>query len=103
MVSRVFVFSTLVVSLLVVPLTLAAQDEDEITVSGCFNKAEMEGYYILTEKDSGDEGTVTGLDALEPHASNHEVTVMGAMEGEGDDEVLMATSIQHVAASCTAP
>jgi hypothetical protein len=94
-----FIFSPLVVSLLVVGLTLSAQEEEEeISVIDCFNKAEMEGYYILTEEGSGEKITVTGLDDLERNSSNHGVTVMGTMEQEGDDAVLMATSIQHIAA-----
>ncbi len=101
---RITVFCILVISLVVLPLAISAQEEEEMTVTGCFNKVDdQEGYYVLTDKDSGEETIVMGLAALEPHSSNHEVSVTGMMMTEEDgDEVLKATGIQHIAGTCTA-
>ena len=100
---RIIVFCVLVISLVVLPLAISAQEEEK-SATGCFNKADREGYYVLTDKSSGEETIVTGLDALEPHSSNHEVTVTGMMMMEEDgNEVLKATGIQHIAGTCTAP
>lgn len=99
---RLIVCCVLVIALVALPLALSAQEEEE-SVTGCFNKAEdREGYYVLTDKTSGEETVVTGLDALEPHSTNHEVTVTGMMMTEDDgDEVLQATGIEHIAGTCT--
>ena len=76
-------------------------EEDEGSLSGCFNKAETEGYYILSDKESGEETMVTGIEALERHSSNHEVTVIGEMTEEDGNAVFRATEIQHIALTCT--
>ena len=70
-------------------------------LSGCFNQAQTEGYYILADKESGEETMVTGIAALKRHSSNHEVTVIGEMTDEDGRDVFKATEIQHVAATCT--
>jgi hypothetical protein len=74
--------------------------EDGGSLSGCFNKAETEGYYILADKESGEETMVTGIAALERHSSNHEVTVIGEMTQEDGRDVFKATEIEHIAATC---
>ena len=79
---RIIVFCVLVISLVVLPLAISAQEEEK-SATGCFNKADREGYYVLTDKSSGEETIVTGLDALEPHSSNHEVTVTGHDDDRG--------------------
>ena len=71
------------------------------SLTGCFNKGDMDGYYILTDKESGEETIVTGIRALERHSTNHEVTVVGMMTKEGDRDVFRATEIRHVAATCS--
>lgn len=80
----------------------APADEGPVTnLSGCFNQAQTEGYYILADKESGEETMVTGIAALKRHSSNHEVTVIGEMTDEDGRDVFKATEIQHVAATCT--
>ena len=63
---RIIVFCVLVISLVVLPVAISAQEEEEEEkrVTGCFNKADREAYYVLTDKSSGEEIIVTGLDAL---------------------------------------
>ena len=61
---RIIVFCVLVISLVVLPVAISAQEEEEKRVTGCFNKADREAYYVLTDKSSGEEIIVTGLDAL---------------------------------------
>ena len=80
----------------------AAEEEAANSLTGCFNKGDMDGYYVLTDKDSGEETIVTGIPALERHSANHEVTVIGMITKEGDRDVFQATEIRHVAATCSA-
>ena len=80
----------------------AGEEEAANSLTGCFNKGDMDGYYVLTDKDSGEETIVTGIPALERHSTNHEVTVIGMITKEGDRDVFLATEIRHVAATCSA-
>ena len=80
----------------------AAEEGAANSLTGCFNKGDTDGYYVLTDKDSGEETIVTGIPALERHSTNHEITVIGMMTKEEDRDVFQATEIRHVAATCSA-
>jgi hypothetical protein len=84
-----------------VAATCEVAEGEPNSLTGCFNKDDMDGYYILTDKDSGEETIVTGIPALERHSTNHEVTVVGMMAKEGDRDIFRATEIRHVAATCS--
>ena len=78
------------------------EEEEDGTLTGCFNKAEgREGYYILTDKDTGEATTVTGIRGLEPHSTNHEVSLTGAITEEDGEEIFTATAIEHIASTCS--
>ena len=70
------------------------------SLTGCLNTGNAE-YYVLTEEKTKKTILVTGTPALASHASNHRVTVTGTMTREQDKEVLKATTVQHLAATCS--
>src|SRR5262245_20913794 len=82
---------------LAVPLSLSAQDKAgaEVTLTGCFNKADVAGYYVIADEASKKTVTVTGDAAmLDRHANNHRVTLKGSMTKDKDKEVFKATNLQ---------
>lgn len=102
---KVIFFFVLAVVLVAVPLVINAQEKKakEASMTGCFNKGDMAGYFVLADKKTGKKTTVTGPPDLERHSANHEVRVTGSMAKENDKEVFKATKIQHVGTNCQAP
>jgi hypothetical protein len=82
---------------LALPVSMAAQDKAaaEVTLTGCFNKADVAGYYVIADEASKKNVTVMGDQALlDRHANNHKVTLTGAMTKDKDKEVFKATKLQ---------
>ena len=99
--TAVVVIATL--NALALPLAILAQekkDATEMSVTGCFNKGDAEGYYVLTDEKTGKRITVIGdAGMLASHAkrhgrAGHKVTITGSMTKETDKDVLKARKIQ---------
>ena len=86
---------------LALPMALPAQENKaapEMSMTGCFNKGDAAGYYVLTEEKTNKKITVTGDAAmLAAHANNHKVTLTGSMTKDKDKDVLKATKLQMLA------
>jgi hypothetical protein len=86
---------------LALPLAMPAQekkDAAEMSVTGCFNKGDAEGYYVITDEKTSKKITVTGdAGMLGRHANNHKVTITGSMTKEKDKDVLKASKLQMLA------
>jgi hypothetical protein len=83
--------------LLALPVSLAAQDKaaGEVTITGCLNKADTAGQYVIADEATKKNVTVTGdATLLDRHANNHKVTLTGAMTKDKDKEVFKATKLQ---------
>jgi hypothetical protein len=83
--------------LLAAPTSIAAQDKPagEVTITGCLNKADVAGQYVIADEAAKKNVTVTGDAALlDRHANNHKVTLTGAMTKENNKEVFKATKLQ---------
>jgi hypothetical protein len=83
--------------LLALPISLPAQDKAaaEATITGCLNKAETAGQYVIADEATKKNIIVTGdATLLDRHANNHKVTLTGAMTKEKDKEVFKATKLQ---------
>jgi hypothetical protein len=84
-------------TLLVLPLAAPAQDKPaaETAITGCFNKAEAPGYYVIADEASKKNVTVMGDAAmLDRHASNHKVKLTGTLTKDKDKEVFKATKLE---------
>lgn len=83
---------------LVLPMAMPAQEkksDGETSVTGCFNRGDAEGQYVITDEKTNKKITVTGDAAmLRGHSNNHKVTITGSMTKEKDKEVLKATKLQ---------
>src|SRR5262245_19933416 len=82
---------------LALPITVSAQDKAgaEVTLTGCFNKGDVAGHYVIADEASKKNVTVTGDPAmLDRHANNHKVTLTGSMTKEKDKDVFKATKLQ---------
>jgi hypothetical protein len=83
---------------LALPLAMPAQekkDAAEMSVTGCFNKGDAEGYYVITDEKTGNKITVIGdAGMLASHAKPHKVTITGSMTKENDKDVLKASKLQ---------
>jgi hypothetical protein len=88
---------------LALPLAMSAQekkDAPEMSVTGCFNKGDAEGYYVITDEKTGKKITVIGdagmlaSHAKPPNRSGHKVTITGFMTKEKDRDVLKASKLQ---------
>ena len=86
---------------LALPLAILAQekkDATEMSVTGCFNNGDAEGYYVLTDEKTGKRITVIGdagmlaSHAKRPGRAGHKVTITGSMTKEKD--VLKASKLQ---------
>jgi hypothetical protein len=92
-----------IAAMLVLGLSVAitAQDKGaaaEVKITGCFNKADAEGLFVITDEKDGKKVTVSGDAAmLARHANNHKVTLTGTMAKEKDKDVLKATNLQMLA------
>lgn len=86
---------------LALPMAMPAQekkDSKEVSITGCFNKGEAAGSYVITDEKTNKKVMVTGDPAkLDRHANNHKVTLTGAMAKEKDKEVLKATDLKMLA------
>jgi len=101
---------------LALPLAMPAQEKKgaaEISVTGCFNEGDAEGYYVITDEKTGKGITVTGdAGMLASHAKaasrpGHKVTITGSMTKEKDKDVLKASNLQmwwtSLVRPCNAP
>ncbi|MBI4471758.1 MAG: hypothetical protein HY646_03755 [Acidobacteria bacterium] len=96
----ILVFGVLAIALVFSLATTAQEKKDagEVQVTGCFNKADTEGLFVITDETSGKKITVSGDPAmLARHANNHKVTLTGTMAKEKDKEVLKATNLRMLA------
>jgi hypothetical protein len=85
---------------LALPLNVPAQDKApaEASVTGCLNKADTAGQYVIADEATKKNIVVTGDAALlDRHANNHKVTLTGVMTKEKDKEVFKATKLQMIA------
>lgn len=85
---------------LALPMAMPAQEKKDaaVSITGCFNKGDAEGYYVITDEKTNQKVTVSGDAAmLARHANNHKVTVTGAMTKEKDKDVLKATELKMLA------
>ena len=83
--------------LLALPLSVPAQDKPaaETALTGCLNKAQEAGHYVIADEASKKTVTVTGDPAmLDRHANNHKVTLTGTVSKEKDKEVFKATKLE---------
>jgi uncharacterized protein YdeI (BOF family) len=98
--NRKVLFAAAVLAVILVPLTLAAQEKKDagsVSVTGCFNKGADADHYVLKD-EKGKEYVVTGdAGMLARHANNHRVTITGSMAKEKDKDVLKATNLQMLA------
>lgn len=98
---RVMLALALLVAACVVPAALASQekkDPAEVKITGCFNKADAEGLFVIADEKTGNKVTVSGDPAmLARHANNHKVTLTGTMAKDKDKDVLKATALQMLA------
>jgi hypothetical protein len=88
----------LVVALLLLPLSVTAQDKKDaggsVSVTGCLNKGASADHYTLKD-EKGKETTITGdAKLLAAHANNHNVTITGTMTKEKDKDVLKASDLK---------
>src|SRR5262245_32765422 len=82
-----------ITAVLALPLCLTAQDKApaQATVTGCLNKADTAGQYVIADEATKKNIVVTGDAALlDRHANNHKVTLTGVMTKEKDKEVFKA-------------
>jgi len=89
-----------ITAVLALPLCLTAQDKApaQATVTGCLNKADTAGQYVIADEATKKNIVVTGDAALlDRHANNHKVTLTGVMTKEKDKEVFKATNLQMIA------
>ena len=93
----------LVVALLLLPLSVTAQDKAQdkkdaggsVSVTGCLNKGASADHFTLKDDKTGKETTVTGdAKLLAAHANNHNVTITGTMTKEKDKDVLKASDLK---------
>ena len=86
---------------LMLPVAIPAQekkDAAEVKITGCFNKADTEGLFVIADEKTGNKVTVSGDPTmLARHANNHKVTLTGTMAKEKDKDVLKATALQMLA------
>jgi hypothetical protein len=86
-----------VMAALALPISMPAQEKAaaEVTITGCLNKADVGGYYVIADEASKKNVTVMGDPALlDRHANNHKVTLTGTMTKDKDKEVFKAAKLQ---------
>ena len=89
-----------VIVILMSVVTAVAQEKKagEATVTGCLNKGDAAGTYVLTEENTNKKIMATGDPAtIDRHANNHKVTLTGTMAKEKDKEVLKVTNLKMIA------
>jgi len=86
-----------VTAALALPISMHAQEKAaaEITLTGCLNKSDVAGTYVIADEASKKNVTVTGDPALlDRHANNHKVTLTGVMTKDKDKDVFKAAKLQ---------
>jgi len=92
------VFLIVLVVAFALPLMVTAQEQKEVSITGCLNKGTAADQYVIKDDKTGRETTVTGdAKLLAPHANNHQVTVTGTMTKEKDKDVLKASNLKMIA------
>ena len=89
-----------VIAILMMAVTAIAQDKKpaETSVTGCLNKGDAAGTYVLTEENTNKKIMATGDPAtIDRHANNHKVTLTGTMAKEKDKDVLKVTNLKMIA------
>lgn len=89
-----------VIAILVMAITAVAQETKpgETSVTGCLNKGDAAGTYVITEENTNKKIMATGDQAtIDRHANNHKVTLTGTMSKEKDKEVLKVTNLKMIA------
>jgi hypothetical protein len=89
-----------VIVMLIMAVTAIAQEKKagETSVTGCLNKGDAAGTYVLTEENTNKKITATGDPAtIDRHANNHKVTLTGTMAKEKDKDVLKVTNLKMIA------
>ena len=88
-----------VIAFLAMSLTAIAQEKSgETSVTGCLNKGDAAGTYVLTEENTNKKIMATGDAAtIDRHANNHKVTLTGTMAKEKDKDVLKVTNLKMIA------
>ena len=71
----------------------------ETSLTGCLNKGDTPGTYVLTNEKTGVKTYIFGSAELEKHASNHKVMLTG--KADAGNLGFNVSKIQHVAPSCT--
>lgn len=90
------------------PGALAQEGEmAEVTLTGCLSAGEMEGYFVLTDEETGEETQVEEAEevGLGNHLS-HKVKLTGCWEEEEEGEEqrhFHAAKVEHISASCEVP
>lgn len=75
-----------------------AQESKETTVTGCLNKTDTAGMFVIQDEATKKPISVSGDPAmLERHANNHKVTLTGTLAKEKEKEVFKATKLQMLA------
>src|SRR5262245_37879615 len=96
-----FVFLTVLIVVLALPLTVTAQEKKDsggTSITGCLNKGADADHFVIKDEKTGKETVVTGDAALlSKHANNHQVTLTGTMGKEKDKEVMKATDLKMIA------
>lgn len=74
-------------------------------VTGCLDKGNVAGEYVLTDEKSGNKITVISSASadLTPHAAKHKVKLTGTVERAGGRSVFKADNVEHIAATCSSP
>ena len=88
------------IAILMMAVTAVAQDKkpSETSVTGCLNKGDAAGTYVLTEENTNKKIMATGDPAtIDRHANNHKVTLTGTMAKEKDKDVLKVTNLKMIA------
>ena len=89
-----------VIAVLLMAVTAVAQDKKpgETSVTGCLNKGDAAGTYVLTEENTNKKIMATGdPTTIDRHANNHKVTLTGTMAKEKDKDVLKVTNLRMIA------
>ena len=88
-----------VIAILLMAQGAIAQEKKagETSVTGCLNKGDAAGTYVLTEENTNKKIMATGDAAtIDRHANNHKVTLTGTMAKEKDKDVLKVSNLKMI-------
>lgn len=85
-----------------VDLPAARTLSGEAVREGCLNRTPS-GEYVLADSKTGESMNVMGNPALEYHAGNHAVRVIGLLGTESGGRGMRVIQIEHLAGACRAP